>query len=436
MRLKDFIRDDWGSFALYDNERSLPNIMDGLKTSQRKVIHTFIDVISKDKPIKTSQCGNRAAEYTNYGHGEVSIISAVVGLAQDFPGSNNYPLLQKHGQFGSRLSHKPAAARYTHVALHKNFHNFFKKEDQEVVIPQYEEGQKIEPRFFIPTVPVILLNGAQGVGNGYSSFILQYPLADVVRGLKEISKHGAVRTPLIPKPKGWNGNVTKVDKQVTFTGTLSIINTTTIHITELPPGYTTESYKVVLNKLVEDRVIKDYDNPSTEDNWHWVIDTYRATTALGEAKLIEMFKLRERTTETIVGWGVEGTMPITFESPEALLEYWYKERIKLYRLSIDKQIVVAEEEEKALEERMRFVLWCLANDFRNLTKQQFIDSVVQFVQVDVDRANVLVQMSMFRITTDEVVTLKKSIEVQQEKLASLHLLTPETILIDNLKELK
>ena len=109
--IRDFIANEWAQYADYDNRRSLPHIMDGLKITQRKAMYTATLMPKSEKPIRVSQFASEAAKVTAYHHGEVSMVDAVVKLAQDYPGSNNFPWLEKHGQFGTRLSNDSAAPR-------------------------------------------------------------------------------------------------------------------------------------------------------------------------------------------------------------------------------------------------------------------------------------------------------------------------------------
>ena len=120
MQIKHFINNQWVEYADYDNRRSLPHVMDGLKITQRKALCTALKLPKGDKPTKVSQFAAKAAADTSYHHGEVSMMSTVVNLAQDHPGSNNHPLLAKHGQFGSRLSAVASSPRYIHTKLHAN----------------------------------------------------------------------------------------------------------------------------------------------------------------------------------------------------------------------------------------------------------------------------------------------------------------------------
>jgi len=436
VRIRDFIANEWALYADYDNRRSLPHIMDGLKITQRKAMYTALELPKGDKPVRVSQFAAKAAELTAYHHGDASMISTVVNLAQDYPGSNNIPWLEKHGQFGSRLSNESAAPRYIHTKLSKNWETFFKKEDQAVVEHLYDDGEQIEPKYFIPVIPTILLNGADGVGNGFKSKILNYDSAAVAKACREMIKYGKVKTPLIPHINGWKGTIQKVDRQVILTGVLKIVNTTKLEITELPPKYDQDKYKKLLNKLADEDFIKSYDNNSKESGWHWTIQCSRETSALGHAKLLEKLGLIEKTTENFVCWGVDDKAPLTFESPEALIEYWYAERLTLYQKSINHQIEECRKDITHADLKMRFIKWCLKNDFRKLSRKDFIDQSSTAVKnLTPEIASEFTSMPMYRITTDEVSKLEQEIDKQLDYLEELEALTPVIMMERNLKGL-
>lgn len=431
MRTKDFIRNEWANYADYDNRRSLPNVMDGLKITQRKAMYAAIKMPKNSKPVRVSQFASEASKETAYHHGERSMISTVVKLAQDYPGSNNYPLLEKHGQFGSRLTHESAAPRYIYTKLHDNWDILFDKEDQNIVEYLYDDEDKIEPKFFIPTLPVVLLNGADGVGNGFKSFILPYSKESVIKGLKELIKYNKVKTKLIPYIKGFTGKTTKDDKQVVFEGVITVKNLSTLVISEIPPSYDNEKYKIFLNKLVYSGFIKDYNNKSTEDKWEWEIKCNRSVAELDNATLLDKFGLIYKTTENFVGWGVDDTAPITFNSPEELLEYWYNERLKLYEKSIKYQIDTKTKEIIVLDLKIKFIKWCVANDFKKLTKIQFVEAIIKNIKGLTDElAQDFINTPIFRITADEVKKLENKLDEAVDSLDMLEKLTA----IDAFKE--
>lgn len=434
MRVKEFISTQWVAYADYDNRRSLPHVMDGLKITQRKVMYAATKLPKGDKAIKVSQFASKAAELTAYHHGDSSIVSTVVGLAQDFPGSNNYPYLEKHGQFGTRLSKDPSASRYISTKINKNWNRFFKEEDQRIVEHLMDDGEIIEPKYFIPVIPTILLNGCEGVGNGFKCNILNYDYPDIVKAINEIIKNGCISTPLVPKILGWTGGVSKQDRQIVLTGVMKIVNTTKIHITELPPHYNNEKYKILLNSLIESKLIKDYENKSTEDKWDWTIDCPRDTTALGHAVLMDKLGLVSKTTENIVCWGMDSLAPITFQTVEQLIEYWFVERIKLYDKSLKNQIKMLSKDIVTADARIRFIDWCLAVDFRKFTKSQFIENAIQNVKkLTREDAEKFVSMPIYKITTDEIQKLNDEVDEMMDALDTLKTTTSLELMKFNIK---
>ena len=434
--IHEFIDTEWASYADYDNRRSLPHIMDGLKTTQRKAIYTATTLAKNEKP-RVSQLASRASERCNYHHGEASMLGTIVKLAQDHPGTNNIPWLDKQGQFGNRLDSTAAAGRYIHSWLHSNFHTFFRKEDQDVVNYLYDDGDKIEPEYFIPVIPTLLVNGAEGMGNGFSVDILTYNPVDVAKACREVLKHGKVKTPLVPWIKGWNGAISKENRQVTLTGCLKIVHSTKVEITELPPKYNNEKFKAILNKLLDDKIIKDYKNASNEEGWHWTIECPRELTAKGVDELIKLFKLTEKVTENFVFWDSTGKAPVSVDSAESLVEYWYKERIPLYQKSIDYQIKSIKDDIFDASLKMNFIEWCLKTDFKKFTKSEFIENAVKHVKdLDVEHATQFVGIAMYKITKDEVQKLAEEIDSLLDALDVLEELTPEILMEQNLKIIK
>ena len=169
--IERLFQEQYKPYANYDNERSIVNLVDGLKITQRKVIYTCLIKAITDE-MKVAQLSSMVAHTTHYHHGEQGISGVICNLAQDFTGSNNLNWLEPIGQFGSRLSPVPAAARYIFTKMSKNFRLYFRKEDDIILEHLYEDDFKIEPNFFVPILPGVLLNSSQGIGTGFASTIL------------------------------------------------------------------------------------------------------------------------------------------------------------------------------------------------------------------------------------------------------------------------
>ena len=176
MLWSDFILKDLLPFSNYDNVRSIPSVVDGLKNSQRKVLWTFLKQ-NLTKEVKVAQVAARIAELTEYHHGEDSLVETVVGMAQNHVGcGNNINLLKPVGQFGSRLN-KPkehAAARYIFTRLEPIARKVFPKDDDAILDFNILDGKQVEPKHFLPVIPWVLVNMAFGIGTGWSSNTVPY----------------------------------------------------------------------------------------------------------------------------------------------------------------------------------------------------------------------------------------------------------------------
>jgi len=165
----DFINRELVLFSNADNERSIPSLVDGLKPGQRKVMFTCFSRAHKE--VKVAQLAGAVGEKSAYHHGEQSLMQTIVGLAQDFVGSNNINLLLPIGQFGTRLQggKDSASPRYIFTQLNPVTQALFNKADEPVLKPLYEENSKIEPEWYCPVIPLVLVNGAEGIGTGWST---------------------------------------------------------------------------------------------------------------------------------------------------------------------------------------------------------------------------------------------------------------------------
>lgn len=186
-----------------DNMRSIPSVADGLKPGQRKVMYGCFKRNLK-KEIKVAQLGGYVSENTAYHHGEQSLTATIVGLAQKFVGSNNINLLEPNGQFGTRMQggKDAASARYIFTNTSAMTRAVFHPADDPLLTYLVEDGQRIEPEYYLPTVPLILINGADGIGTGWSTQIPNYNPVDVVENLRRLMR-GEEMVPMTPWFRGF-----------------------------------------------------------------------------------------------------------------------------------------------------------------------------------------------------------------------------------------
>ena len=185
MRYKDFVNKELILFSVADCARSIPSMCDGLKPGQRKVLFSCFKR-NLTQEIKVAQLSGYVAEKSAYHHGEVSLQGTIVGLAQNFVGSNNINFLTPNGQFGTRYGGGSdcAAARYIFTNLSKVTRHVFNPDDDPVLNFLEDEGQSIEPEHYLPILPVCLINGADGIGTGWSTKIPQYNPREIVKNLR------------------------------------------------------------------------------------------------------------------------------------------------------------------------------------------------------------------------------------------------------------
>jgi DNA topoisomerase-2 len=250
IKYSDFINKDLIQFSNYDNIRSIPNIMDGLKPSQRKVLYTaFKRNITKE--IKVAQFSASVAELTAYHHGEVSLSGTIINMAQTFPGSNNINILKPCGNFGFRNHNGKDAAspRYIFTHLTESSRKIFTKEDEDILEYNTDDGQKIEPKFYLPSIPMVLVNGAIGIGTGYSTNIPCFNPKDIIENINLILQNKEPKE-LIPWYSGFNGTIVKDKNSFILQGVFSRMGNC-IKITEIPLSTSISDYKDFLESFDE-----------------------------------------------------------------------------------------------------------------------------------------------------------------------------------------
>lgn len=256
---QDLINKELIHFSIYDNLRSIPSLCDGLKPSQRKILYYMLSKNKKDL-IKVAQLAGYVSAETSYHHGEASLQGAIINMAQDFVGSNNINLLVPDGNFGSRLQcgKDAASPRYIFTKLHDTTDMIFNPNDTPLLEFLNDDGMQIEPEWYLPIIPMILVNGCEGIGTGYSTFIPSFNPKEIIYHLmKMIDDENYTPTVLNPYFKGFNGIVQEVDKGSYVTkGKWERVSNKQIKITEIPIGTGVTNYKEFLESLIESNTNK------------------------------------------------------------------------------------------------------------------------------------------------------------------------------------
>lgn len=287
LQVSEFIHRDLVNFSLADLKRSVAHMCDGLKPSQRKVLYACFQK-GLTEEMKVAQLASYVSEKTSYHHGEVSLAETIVKLAHDFTGSNNVNLLEPCGQFGTRLMGGKDASqtRYIFTKLSPETRTLFDSRDDPVLSYLNDEGKSIEPEFFVPVIPTVLVNGTEGIGTGFSCYVPPYNPNDIVKNIERFLE-GKDLVAMTPWFKGYKGTVTPDPSNASVWNMSSVytVRGTSVTVTELPPGRWTQDYKELLDELCEKKVITGYKNNSTTNDVHFEIEGYQGADHEKDLKL-------------------------------------------------------------------------------------------------------------------------------------------------------
>ena len=319
----DFINKEFVWFSIADNVRSIPSMVDGLKPSQRKVIYACRK--RSNSEIKVSQLAGYVSTETSYHHGEASLMSTIVGLAQNFVGTGNYNLLEPIGQFGTRLmgGKDHASARYIYTRLSSNS-NVFHKHDDPVLTYLNDDGVLIEPEYYVPLLPLVLINGATGIGTGYSTDIPCYNPNDIKKNIKN-HLEGKPYNEMKPYYRGFKGTIEKKDEYTWETkGNIKLGTNGVIEVNELPVGKWTQDYKEFLEGQIG-KMIEDYENHSSDTDVLFRVKGYKGKNISKDLRLTTTIK-----TSNMYLFDEEGVIK-KYENVFEILKDFIKVRLEYYR---------------------------------------------------------------------------------------------------------
>ncbi|XP_017754472.1 PREDICTED: DNA topoisomerase 2 [Eufriesea mexicana] len=360
----DFINVELVLYSNYDNVRSIPNMMDGFKPGQRKVLYTCLKRNDK-REVKVAQLAGSVAEHSAYHHGEVSLMSTIINLAQNFVGSNNINLLQPIGQFGTRLTGGKDAAspRYIFTMLSPLARYIFHKHDDALLKHEYDDNQKIEPIYYVPIIPMVLVNGADGIGTGWMTKIPNYNPREIIENLYRMMD-GADPKPMVPYYKNFKGVIESCgDFRYIINGEISVIGPDKVEITELPVGTWTQVYKeTVLEPMLHGTektpaTITDYKEYNTDTAVHFIIMINRdKLVELERDGLHKAFKLQSTMTVTSMCAFDENLCLQKYDSVLQILRNFYKMRLEMYHKRKEYLEGILQAEASKLTNQARFIV--------------------------------------------------------------------------------
>ncbi|KAK3939798.1 DNA topoisomerase 2 [Diplogelasinospora grovesii] len=367
----DFVNRELILFSMADNLRSIPSMIDGLKPGQRKVMYAcFKRNLVKDQ--KVIELAGYVSEQTSYHHGEASLQQTIIGLAQNFVGSNNVNCLEPSGNFGSRLSGGSDAAspRYIFTRLSPFARRIFSPLDEPNLEFQYEDGKMIEPKTYVPIIPMVLVNGADGIGTGWSTQIPNYHPMDIVKNIKRrmgrldpADPEGKPFEPMMPWFRGWKGTPEQeAPGRFRFNGIAQPDekNPNEVVVTELPIRMWTDDFKSKLEEIIRGEktpsFIKDYKEFNDHKTVHFIIqmEEKHMQAALNQG-LLDKFKLTKSIgTTNLVAFNTRGQIH-KYENPEEILEEYYHYRLEMYSERKKHWLKVYDADYRKLQNQYRFI---------------------------------------------------------------------------------
>ena len=436
VKLTDFFNRDFVNYASYDNTRKIASYIDGLKSGSRKVAYTVLEKNIKD-PMKVSQLASKVAEFSEYLHG--SLDGVIVTLGQDYCGTNNLPLLQKKGNFGTRFTPEASASRYIFASGSQAFFRLFNPEDNDILDHQTFEGTKIEPKFYTPALPVVLINGSEGVSSGFAQKILPREPQAVRDAVIHYIKTGKT-TPLVPWFKDFKGTVEPGDnpRQWLICGSIKRIAPTKVQILELPVGYDLKGYIKVLDSLQETGTISDYKDLS-DSEFNFVVTIPKARLdKLTTTQLLNDLKLIKKVTENFTCMS-EGNSIVEFTSAEDIIENFT--RIKREYVGKRKTWVVKCQTEalSILEAKIRFLKLVIAGKLK-LSKRALTEIEADlvkhnFTKVD-DSWDYLLGMKIWNLTEAHLAKLEAQFDKDQAALEAYSKMSIDAIWQKDITALK
>lgn len=417
-----FCKDELVHFSRLSIDRAIPHIIDGLKPSTRKILH---HTLKHPKKIKVEQLAGEVAKDTAYHHGAQSLEGAIVGMAQGFCGSNNLNLLEPLGQFGTRHGEKAASARYIHTALSPIARDVFRTEDDLILEHLVDDGQRVEPRHFCPIVPLVLINGAEGIGTGWSTRVPTHRPRDVVDACRRLA-HGKTCTSLVPWVRGFKGQVTLDESHVVFDGIHEVDEAfERVRVCELPPGVKTNDLKAAYHAI--DGVVDVLSN-STMDTVD--MEIIFEPGKMNGTDLKKKLKLSDRMGMNNMHLvDADGTLR-KYETTLEILEDFGRVRLEWYAKRIAAQIEVAKRKLADVRRRANLVERVACGDILLIGKSRRELKAL----IGGDAATTLLGMNVDEFTEEKMEDRRKEMECVVVSIDELEKTTPNAEWIRELDE--
>jgi len=384
---------DYSKYVLYS--RAIPHMIDGLKPSQRKILFTALKT-AKNSRIKTASLSGNTISSANYHHGDASLNEAITKMVQVH--SNNIPLLEGEGSFGSRLVPDAAAPRYTFVKMSANYDKYFA---DTMVADKSADPEDPEPEFYLPIIPWVLVNGIKGIAVGFATEIQP-------RNPKEISKlcqtylqrKNIDKEKLLPYYPEFSGKVYEENDEIYCEGEFTLTGQTKLEITEVPIGFNRETYVQILDKLEDTGKIVSYTDKCDKTGFKFDVTLKRAK-KLTDHQIVSLFKLRKKINENITVITEKGNLKV-YDSPINIIKDFCDYRILKYDERYKYLISEGIETLKVIQAKIKFIEMVINGtlDFKNKNRQAIIKDLTMTFKPSI--IDLLIKMPIYSLCQDEM----------------------------------
>ena len=442
--ITSFLDNEYKNYSFYViANRACPSLIDGFKTGARKIMHaSFKGSLKHGDTKKVTNLAGETMNFSLYQHGDSSLNGTIITLSQEF--NFNLNPLFVDGQNGSLRSQDAASPRYLYVR-HSKYTDLWKT-DYDLLEYEEEEGQQVEPKYYLPIIPVILAQRQEGMAPGYRFSNMSYNPIDIIDACKEClnydKKEGKLESfvlhPYIREIKKKNWKMEE-GKWVNYGEFKYDDKKKEISITDLPYDMDFDSFEKLLNKYVEKEEIKDCKNLSSGNDIMYKIDCKRGK--LGSSlkgknlneHIINKFKLRKVVPDDLL-WVIDENKKVRhFLTPNDLIEYFVDFRLKKYSDRKTRLVKILNEKFDKNSELVKFIeLVCNGKlKIRNRSKVD-IKSDMNSYKLPMD----LISTPMSRCTIEERDELLKENESIKKELEYIKKTTEKQMYINDLDTLR
>lgn len=432
MTITEFLNDHYKDSALYMNYRNTPSYIDGFKCSGRKCLYTSKKRNLKSE-IKVSNFAGSVIDESNYLHGNTSMEGSIVTLSRKYCGSNNIPIFEGIGSFGTRHIPEAAASRYIFIKPTDYTDLIFKKCDDDNLVSQEFEGDEIEPVYYVPTIPMLLINGSVGIGVGFSSTILNRSAANMIKAIRAKLENKPLNNNwFIPNWRGFKGTVKELEPgKWAVKGVFTRVGKK-VTISEIPIKYDLLSYIEELKKLKEEGYISKYVDYSVDDNFSFEV-TLSEDKGESDDDILKKLKLIDVMTENLTCIDESNAIK-EYTSISDIFEDYYNIKIASLKDRIKSEIKKLSEEESALNETYKFIKEVIKGTINlKLKKAEVEETLKTKGYTIIDR---LLAMPLYSITEDKAKEIEAKWKEKKLEIANMKKETPENLWSKDLSELE